>query len=262
MSDEGSDRQWEVFLRIHSGLPREGPGSRESTRRALSLIPDLPPAPDILDIGCGPGAQTLDLAELTRGRVHAADNHAPYIERLAAAACARGLSGRVFPRVADMGSLPYDAGSFDLIWAEGSIYIIGVETGLARWRPLLRRDGWIAFTEITWLRADPPDEPAEFWRREYPGMGTVDRNETVIRGAGYEPSHHFVLPESDWWESYYGPLEGRVASLADVYRGDEEALAVLETDRCEIDLYRRYSSWYGYVFYIARRSDGPPPGNR
>ena len=53
-----------AFFALHRGLPREAPGSRESTARALALARPLPAAPRVLDIGCGPGMQTIDLAEL------------------------------------------------------------------------------------------------------------------------------------------------------------------------------------------------------
>ncbi len=44
----------EIFWEIHSKLPREGPGDDASTRKAFSMLADLPNAPCILDVGCGP----------------------------------------------------------------------------------------------------------------------------------------------------------------------------------------------------------------
>ncbi|NRA02079.1 MAG: hypothetical protein HRU00_05690 [Myxococcales bacterium] len=59
----------EVFWKLHQGLPKQGPGSDASTRRALALVPELPSAPRILDLGCGPGRQTLVLARETGGQL-------------------------------------------------------------------------------------------------------------------------------------------------------------------------------------------------
>ena len=53
------DRAISPFWELHSGLPRQGPGTATSTRRALGLVPDIGPRTRVLDIGCGPGAQTL-----------------------------------------------------------------------------------------------------------------------------------------------------------------------------------------------------------
>jgi hypothetical protein len=44
-----------VFWEARSGLPREGPDDEASLRRALAMMQALPAAPDILDVGCGPG---------------------------------------------------------------------------------------------------------------------------------------------------------------------------------------------------------------
>ena len=83
-----------VFWAIHSGLAREGPGDEASLRRALSMMKGLPAAPDILDVGCGPGAQSLALASLTAGTITAVDAHAPFLADLNRAAESRGLDSR------------------------------------------------------------------------------------------------------------------------------------------------------------------------
>jgi ubiquinone/menaquinone biosynthesis C-methylase UbiE len=73
----------QIFFEVHRGLPREGPGDEESLRQALSLVSGLPPNPRILDIGCGPGRQTIDLVEITAGLVIGLDNHFPFVRELA-----------------------------------------------------------------------------------------------------------------------------------------------------------------------------------
>jgi ubiquinone/menaquinone biosynthesis C-methylase UbiE len=55
-----------IFFEIHKDLPREGPGDNESTRKAFSMLVDLPAEPDILDIACGPGMQTIELDVIYR----------------------------------------------------------------------------------------------------------------------------------------------------------------------------------------------------
>ncbi len=242
-----------VFFEVHSGLPREGPGSDRSTRRAFSRVAGLSPAPMILDVGCGPGMQTACLASLCGGRIFAVDNHLPYLGRLRQRIEAERLTGRVFPVAADMNHLPFAPGSFDLVWAEGSIYIAGVEHALASWRPLLKVNGVIAYTELSWLREDIPEEPGRFWKEAYPAIGSIRRNEEIARGAGYEPLEIFVLPESDWWDEYYDPIRRKLPALREKHDSDEEALQVLDAEEREMELYRKYPEYYGYVFYILRR---------
>ncbi|MCK5581393.1 MAG: class I SAM-dependent methyltransferase, partial [Candidatus Omnitrophica bacterium] len=63
-------------------LPRGGPGDNESTRRAFDAIPKLSEQPLILDIGCGPGMQTLELAKISKGKITALDNYQGFLDIL------------------------------------------------------------------------------------------------------------------------------------------------------------------------------------
>ena len=241
-----------VFFEIHDDIPRGGPGDFESTRRAFLMLNGLPEQPTILDIGCGPGMQTQDLASLTDGRIIAVDNHQPFLSRLETAVERRGLAHRIRVKKGDMFALDFPPGTFDVIWAEGSIYIMGFEKGLKAWKPLLKPNGHLAATEITWLKPDPPQKLQSFWAEQYPGIQDVEANVNVICRSGYRPVGQFTLPESDWWRHYYTPIQEKLTALQKKYRGDAEALSVLEMEQREIDLYRRYADYYGYVFYIMK----------
>ena len=51
---------WKIFFEVYEALPRQGPGNRACAARAISLCHDLPPAPAILDLGCGyPGVRPV-----------------------------------------------------------------------------------------------------------------------------------------------------------------------------------------------------------
>jgi cyclopropane fatty-acyl-phospholipid synthase-like methyltransferase len=241
-----------LFLDIHSDMPRQGPGNWASTRQAWNMLTDLPPQPRILDLGCGPGQQTLDLLQLTDGTVTAVDNYQPYLDALAANARQQGLDDRIEIGCADMGALEVAPESVDVIWSEGAIYIIGFEHGLRLWQPLLKPGGYVAVSEITWLRPDPPEELKQFWEVEYQ-LRDIDANLASITRAGYEIVGHFALPETAWWDDYYTPLERRLARFRESYREQPQALEVIEAEQREIEMYRRYAAYYGYVFYIMRK---------
>ena len=242
----------DLFFEIHEGLPRQGPGDFESTKRAFAMLRDLPGEPRILDIGCGPGMQTLDLAGLTAGRIVALDNHQPFLDTLSTRAEESGLSKQIQVVNGDMASLQFGEGSFDLIWAEGSIYIIGFERGIRDWKMFLRAGGHLAVTEVTWLKPNPPQELKDFWGAEYPAIRDVEVNMRTIAQTGCALVGHFTLPESAWWSHYYHPLEKRLVDFRRRYQEDEEALELIAMEQAEIDLYRRYSDYYGYVFYVMR----------
>jgi hypothetical protein len=48
-------------------------------------------------------------------------------------------------------------------------------------------------------------------------------------------------------------MEARLAALRSQYRGNAEATTVIESTAGQIDLYRRFSHCYGYVFYVLRK---------
>ncbi|HEX8702137.1 MAG TPA: class I SAM-dependent methyltransferase [Myxococcaceae bacterium] len=242
----------EAFFRLFSNLPRQGPGSDDTTREALRLLPRLPGSPRVVDLGCGPGRQTLVLAQELRVPITAVDNHAPFLAELEAEAERRGLRHLVRTRCADFSQLDDPAGSYDLLWSEGAIYHLGWAGGLNRWRPLLTAGGLMAVTEATWLTDRPPAEAVDFWREGYPTMGTIASNAAVARDAGYRVLDTFTLPASAWWDDYYRPLQARMAALQAEAATDPALAGAIASAARELDLYTRFGDSYGYVFYLLR----------
>jgi len=244
-------KMWDLFWEIHNGNPREGPGEFHSTRRAFEMLKDLPSCPSILDIGCGPGMQTIDLSRLTDGTIMSIDNHPQFLEDLRQKIEQNGLTDRITPYLGDMCDLHFEKGIFDIIWSEGSIYIIGFEKGFLQWRPYLKDKGYLVASELTWLQPDAPEVVKDYFSKEYPSMQDINGNLRILQRAGYHHIGHFVLPESAWW-CYYSPIEEKLTQLRQKYSGNHEALAVLEDHQREIDIFRRYSEYYGFVFYIGQ----------
>jgi cyclopropane fatty-acyl-phospholipid synthase-like methyltransferase len=145
-----------VFWDVMGGLPRQGVGSDVVTAEALARCVELPPKPDILDIGCGPGRQSLVLARATGGHVTAVDLHAGFLDELRDHAAAAGLDDRITLLRADMRDLPLQPATFDLIWSEGAAYAMGVTAALVAWRRLLRPGGHLGYSDLVWTEADRP----------------------------------------------------------------------------------------------------------
>jgi SAM-dependent methyltransferase len=240
----------DAFFRLFEGLPRQGPGSDACTREALARLGALPAAPRVLDLGCGSGRSALALAETLRTAVLAVDDHQPFLDALRTAADQRGLGQLIEVRCADMAAPGVPAGSIDLLWSEGAIYLLGFEAGLRLWRELLADGGCAAVSECSWLCADPPAEAVAFFGEGYPGMAGIEQNIERARAAGFEVVDHFTLPQPAWWDEYYTPLEARMTELAPD-ADPELAAAVADTLR-EIALFRRCNDVYGYVFYLMR----------
>jgi SAM-dependent methyltransferase len=245
-------RRMARFFQVFESLPRGGPGDPESTRRALAMITDLPAQPRVLDLGCGPGAGSSNLANLTGGRVTALDLHTPFVVQQASAARAAGLSHRLDPVCADMRALPFAPGAFDLVWSEGAVYVVGFEAGLREWRPLLAPGGHVAVSEVCWTRPSPPPECAAFWEQEYPAIRDVADRLAAMAACGYDTVGHFTLPAASWWDDYYRPLEAKLARFRERHRGEDDAESLADQVGREIDVWRRFSAWYGYEFFVAR----------
>lgn len=246
-------RYLEVLHDIFAGMPRGGPGSNASTQRAFGLLPAVPAAPRILDVGCGPGMATLEVARLSGGTVIGLDNHRPFLDALTAGAEAAGLRDRVRAVQGSMDALPFAPEEFDIIWAEGSLFVMGFDRALAYLKGFLKPGGYLAATELTWLRADVPDEPYRYMKRVYPAVTDTAGNLALFAAAGYGMVGRFALPGADWWDDFYVPVERRLPLLRAKYAADPEGLAVVEGMQVEIDMHRKYGEYYGYVFYVARK---------
>lgn len=246
-------RFWEVFFEVYENLPRQGPGNRTCAARALGLCRELRESPAVLDLGCGVGGQTLQLAELTSGSIVAIDSHAPSIERLKAAVEERGLSQRVNAIVGNMARPGQPLGVFDLIWSEGALYNIGLRDALRVCHGLLRPGGYLAFTDAIWRRKNPPPAVKAGFDVDYPTMGWLDDDIAAIQDCGFELVGHFTLPDEAWWDDFYAPMETRITELRGKYVGDAEASAILDQLAAEPEMHRHYSDFYAYQFFVARR---------
>jgi SAM-dependent methyltransferase len=242
----------QLIFEVHEGLPREGVGRDVYTRRAYEMLPQLD-APRILDIGCGSGAPTLELARASGGQVTGLDVHQPFLDELARRAVTAGLADRITVVQGSMLSMEFPDESFDLLWSEGSIFVIGFDKGLEQWRRLIRPGGYLVVHDVAWLRPSPPIELRRFWSEAYPAIRSIPDNLSAIPPLGYDVLGHFPLPEDAWWIEYYRPLEKRVRELRTRYAADNEALTFLDDTEREIDMLRKYPGWYGSVFFVMRR---------
>jgi ubiquinone/menaquinone biosynthesis C-methylase UbiE len=245
----------DVFYEIFRALPRQGPGLAECTLRAFRALKDLPAHPRILDIGCGSGMQTMTLAGETDGSITALDNYPAFLNALAERAAATGMSERIRCVEGDLFHIEYPPHSFDLLWSEGSIFLIGFERGLRGWKPLLRPGGYMVVSDLTWLCESPSDEIRSYMSNLYgdlPMVPTVNECADIARRAGYQPVDSFSLPERGWWEDFYTPMEEQLRLLRRTRAGDPEAMVMVSSFEREIGMFRRHGSEYGYTFFVLR----------
>lgn len=237
----------DLLLELFEGTPRQGPGSVETTRRALRLLPDSMRIERVLDLGCGTGGSTIVLARDTGAQVTAVDIHPPFLATLRERADALGLADRIATLAADMADTASFPAGVDLIWAEGSAYSIGFENALRQWKPLLRPGGCLVVTELVWFVTEPAERARAFFADEYPDMCDEATRIDQAQSAGYELLDSFRLPEDDW-HAYYAGLE---APLRDAISRHGE-LPIYASTRLERTVYEACAGDYGYLCLALR----------
>jgi ubiquinone/menaquinone biosynthesis C-methylase UbiE len=244
----------ELFYSIFEGLPRLGPGDNASTRKAFYSLPVFSQHANILDIGCGTGIQTMELARLSPCQILALDNHEPYLRSLSQRAREVKLDKKISTIKGDMHNLPFSEAEFDLIWSEGSIYIIGFEKGLREWGKYLKPEGYLVVTELIWIHDNPPQKAVEFWEKEYPSMQSDPVCKALINKSGFRLIRDFLLPKEAWWDQYYMPLEKKVIQLKKDFPNHQHIMELLQLVEMEIQIYKDFNEYFGYAFYVMKKT--------
>lgn len=245
---------WTYFHELYESIPRQGPGLDEFTLKALKCLPALQKHHRILDIGCGSGKQTLELARRCEAQIVATDVHVPFLETLRHLAKAEGFEPRISIQVADMGNLPFADAEFDVVWAEGSSFIIGFANGLKAWKRLVKPGGHMVVSELTFETLDVPRELREFCVPDPEEDPTLPARRQAISDAGLKLECEFALPYEGWWETYYVPLLERLPEFERRHAEHPEALVVVDRVRQEVELFKRYNHLYGYTFFVMSRT--------
>jgi hypothetical protein len=119
---------------------------------------------------------------------------------------------------------------------------------------LLSKKGYLVVSELSYLKLYVPQEVREFIKQGYPAIQTREENIETTKKCGYHIVETFVLPEKSWWDNYYSPIESKIPFLKIKYKDDEEALHFIALEEAEIEMFRRYSNVYDYIFYIMQKN--------
>ena len=87
------------------------------TRKAFQALPSIK-NPIILDIGCGSGVPTMELAKLTNGTIIALDNDQLALDKLHEKIKEKRLNERIKTVKCSLHEMNFQDESFDVIWAK------------------------------------------------------------------------------------------------------------------------------------------------
>jgi SAM-dependent methyltransferase len=234
----------EAFFTVHRDLPREGPGEAADVLWALESA-GIGPDARILDAGCGPGADTVTLAEARPGaKVEAVEKQEHFVEE-ARRRTAR-FGARVSVRQGDYRELD---GRYDFIWCAGAAYFVGIAALLQAWRPHLAHGGVVAFSEPAWMIEPPSKAARAFWEGEYDVMSRA-AIEAAIHEAGLGIAGQRWVTGGPW-AAYYGPMSARLDRLEETDQPVEVATAITE-HRAEIAKWRAAREEIAYALYLVR----------
>lgn len=243
----------QLICEYFSNVERQGPGSADTTIKALSFIDNLNDDSKIVDLGCGTGGQTITMAQNCKGQITAIDLFPDFIHILNKNAQNLNLQKRVKGVTGSMDNIPFANEELDLIWSEGAIYNIGFVRGLTEWRKYLKKGGYVAVTEASWFTDERPDEIHNFWTEAYPEIDTIPNKVAQMQQAGYVPVAAFIIPEYCWTKNFFEPQKRIQDAFLQKHKDNPAAGVFVGYMKHELELYNKYKDYYGYVFYIGRR---------
>jgi len=195
------------------------------------MLPQLD-EPRILDVGCGSGISTLELARLSHGEILGIDIDQPALDKFTRKIKEAGLTDRVQAANCSMFDMDFTDASFDIIWSEGSIYAIGFERGLREWSRFLKSGGFMVVH----------DE-----------QGNVKEKLKQISDCDYELLGYFILDENTWRDEYFTPLEKLVRETRKKYFYDPDILEALHQAQGELDMFKKNPEHNSSVCFVMKR---------
>jgi ubiquinone/menaquinone biosynthesis C-methylase UbiE len=218
---------------------------RTAENSAAYLLPHLRAGQSLLDVGCGPGTITAELALLVApGEVVGIDAAADVVAQAREHAAGLGLDNLRF-EVGDLFSLGYPDATFDVIHLHQVLQHLGDPVAaLVELRRLLAADGVLAardsdYSAFTWA---PSDRMLDRWLELYFAVTEHNGHDARIGprllGLAHEAGFESVVASSSTWT--YADPESRAwwgASWADRVRYSrfaEQALSYRLSDAEEL----------------------------
>ena len=198
-------------------------------RKAFQFLPEMK-NPKILDLGCGSGLISLELAKLTDGIIHAIDIDPTLLDKLNEKVKKRNLLQKFRIQRINFLKNNFPNDYFDLIWEEGVVHIIGFKKSFKECNRILKRGGFLVLGQSIKL---------------------MEKNEALINECGYELIKQLNWSKGCWWNEFYGPLE---IMIKEIHEGKKpnifENISIIED---EISWVKNHPDDSDCAHYILRK---------
>ncbi|TFF85285.1 MAG: class I SAM-dependent methyltransferase, partial [Promethearchaeota archaeon] len=170
--------------------------------KAFNFLPKVEKG-RLLDIGCGTGVPTILIATHSNFEITAIDIDQELLEILDNKIKNKGLGNRIKTRDLSLFELDFPEESFDVIWAEGSLNIIGFKRGLTEWKRFIKKGGFMVIHD---------------------DATNIENKLKIIENMGYKLIGHFLLPDDAWKLKYCNPLQKRIGKIKDTHKKNPRIL--------------------------------------
>ncbi|MFX0043852.1 MAG: class I SAM-dependent methyltransferase [Candidatus Hodarchaeota archaeon] len=200
------------------------------TREAFQMLPKLD-KPCILDIGCGTGIPTIELARLSSGEVIGIDIDQDALDKLNKRIEMKDLSARVSTINCSLYKTGFPDRHFDILWDEGVLHILDLKKSLKECSRLLKPNGFLVMGEmIKWIKDK---------------FG-------IFSKFGFKLKNQVLLPEKCWWTEYYEPLEKKIQELRKKYSLSQNLNKLRQYER-EVEMVKKNPIEFDCAFYIMQK---------
>ncbi|MGB5912036.1 MAG: class I SAM-dependent methyltransferase [Promethearchaeia archaeon] len=200
------------------------------TRKAFEMLPKME-SPCILDIGCGSGTPTIELARLSNGEITGIDIDQAALDKFKLKIEKEDLSSRIKILNRSVYNTEFSAESFNLIWDEGVLHILNIKKSLVECNRVLKLNGFLVLGE---------------------GIKWINNNLEIFPKCGFNLINKFLLPEECWWKEYYLPMEKKIKDLRSKFKKSKE-LENLRPYESEINMVKKKPKEFDCAFYIFQK---------
>jgi ubiquinone/menaquinone biosynthesis C-methylase UbiE len=199
-------------------------------KKVFEILPKLD-NPRILDIGCGTGLPTLELARLTNGEITGIDIDQVALNKLENKITQKGLLDRIKIFNRSVYDTKFEDERFDIICDLGVIHLLDLKRALVECNRLLKINGYLISGEAT--------DWANRKLKHFPKFG-------------FKLMNQIPWAAQCWWKEYYAPLEKKINILRKKYDEIDEIEEIQHYLR-EIEMIKKDTKGFECTTYIFQK---------